>query len=96
MKDSAVFNLNGKQIKGRLDLGAMEDFCEDLGIDFAGFDKALASPKGLRTLLYHCIKAEGNEDVSKDDLKRISFAEISKMTELLETAKSGNEKAAKG
>lgn len=76
-------DLNGKEVPIRFDLGAIEDFCEEMEVDFTEFtSKALNSPKAIRTLIFHMAKAAGS-DVKKDELRRLDFDQLSKVTEFI-------------
>lgn len=87
-------NLNGKELSLRFDLGAIEDFCEDMDVDFSEFNtKALQSPKGIRYLIYHMAIAGGSE-VTLEELKRLEFSELNKFTEFI--SGDGKGKAGKG
>ena len=82
-------NLGEKELLLRFDLGAIEDFCDEMGFDFTDFaSKAMSSPKAIRLLIYHMAVA-GGSDVKPEDLKRLSFEEIGKFTEFMSVESEG-------
>ena len=77
--------VDGKDVKLRFDWGAVEDFCEAEDVSFQSFDKALGSPKKMRSLIYHMAKSAGS-DIKEDDLRKMSFSQMSVVSELISEA----------
>lgn len=90
-KDSLKLNLDGREIGVRFTLGAIEDFCEEYGVDFQEFEKAMNQPKAIRSLLYYCAKEAGVE-VTLDELRGLELTELAKFTALVKgkSGKQGN------
>ena len=82
--------VSGKDVKLRFDWGAVEDFCEAEDVSFQGFDKALGSPKKMRSLIYHMAKSAGSE-IKEDDLRAMSFSQMNVVSELISEAMGESE-----
>lgn len=62
MKGEKTIKIDGRDLKLRLDLNAIVDFCEDCGIDdFSQFDKALNKPANIRSFVKYLAKSGGNQ-----------------------------------
>ena len=94
MKGEKTIDLNGDEIKIRFDFGAVEDFCEELDIDFSGWqEEALNKPKNIRLLTYYMAK-DHNKGLKPEDLRRIQFGEIQTVMALISESTAGLKKAA--
>ena len=82
--------VSGKKVKIRFDWGAVEDFCEAEDVSFQGFDKALGSPKKMRSLIYHMAKSAGS-DIEANDLRSMGFSQMSIVSELIAEAMGESE-----
>lgn len=81
--------VSGKDIKLRFDWGAVEDFCEAEDVSLQEFDKALGSPKKMRSLIYYMAKSAGS-DIKADDLRAMSFSQMNIVSELISEAMNDN------
>ena len=88
MKGERTITAGSKKIKLCFDWGAVEDFCEAEGIGFADFDKAMQSPKKLRSLIYYMALSAG-EKIEADELRKMAFSQMSVVSELIEEAMGG-------
>ena len=94
MKGEKTIDLNGDEIKIRFDFGAVEDFCEELDIDFSGWqEEALNKPKNIRLLTYYMAK-DHNKGLKPEDLRRMQFGEIQTIMALISESTAGLTKAA--
>lgn len=94
MKGEKTLTLEGKELKIRFDFGAVEDFCDELDIDFSGWQaEALQHPKNIRMLAYHMAK-DHNKDLKAKDLRRMQMSEISKIVGLITESTDGLEEQA--
>ena len=94
MKGEKKIDLNGDEIKIRFDFGAIEDFCEELDIDFSGWqEEALNKPKNIRLLTYYMAK-DHNKGLKPEDLRRMQFGEIQTIMALISESTAGLKKAA--
>ena len=88
-------NVGDREVKLRFDWGAVEDFCEANDVGFSDFDKAVQSPKKLRSLIYYMAVSAG-ETLEADELRGMAFNQMSVVSELIEEAMSeGKGKAGK-
>lgn len=96
MKGESKLIIDGTEITLRFDLGAIEDFCEETGANFAEWEtKVFQSPKTIRLLIYHMARA-GGSDIEPELLRRMTIEQITQATELLNQAAAGNGKAKAG
>ena len=82
-----TIKVGDKKVKLRFDWGAVEDFCETEEVSFQDFDKALGSPKKMRSLIYHMAKSAGS-DIESDDLRSMGFSQMSIVSDLIAEAMS--------
>ena len=82
--------VDGKDVSLRFDWGAVEDFCEAEDVSFQSFDKALGSPKKMRSLIYHMAKSAGS-DIKEDDLRLMSFSQMNIVSDLISEAMGESE-----
>lgn len=85
MKGERRLKVGEKSIKLCFDWGAVEDFCEAEGLGFADFDKAMQSPKKLRSLIYHMALSAG-EQIEADELRKMAFSQMTVVSQLIEEA----------
>lgn len=77
--------LSGKQLEIKLTLGAIEDFCDEIGVT-KGWEQAISeSPKNIRLFIYHLVKHEG---ISAEDLKELPLSELNKAMGVLGEGKA--------
>lgn len=94
MKGEKTITLEGDEIKMRFDFGAVEDFCDEMDIDFSGWQKeAFNDPKSIRMLAYHMAK-DHNDDLKAEDLRRLQMSELSKIMNLVTESTDGLEEQA--
>lgn len=88
MKGEQTITLEGKKIKLRFDFGAVEDFCEELGIDFSSWqEEVFKSPKNIRLLAY--FMAKDHNEVEAEDFRRMMFGDIKTVTNLITSSTDG-------
>lgn len=93
MKGTKTIALGDKEVKLRFDFGAVEDFCEELDIDFSGWQKeALQKPKNIRMLAY--FMAKDHNEVEADEFRRMLFSDISEIMDLITDSTAGLEEQA--
>lgn len=87
MKGKQTVSLKGKDIELAFTIGSMEDFQEYLkgeGVE-AGLDEALSDMKHFRKLI-EIMSEYAGEKVEAKEFKFLDFAEIGKVTGLIESA----------
>ena len=85
MKGKREITIGDKKIPVVFDWGAVEDFCEEQGVSFADFEKAINKPKQMRSLIWHMARSAGS-DVAFDELRRMSFNQMTVVTDLINEA----------
>ena len=95
MKGKSFITLNGKKLNVSFDVGALEDYCEDLGIEMDQFQSTLQNLKNLRIFLYHSIEPKFKKDIKKEDLRKLDLGELRVLHNLIHEADSGNPEADK-
>lgn len=92
MKGETTIELGGEEIKLRFDFGAVEDFCEEMGIDFSDWqEEVFKSPKNIRLLAF--FMAKDHNEVESDDFRRMMFSDIKAITGLITSSTDGLEQA---
>jgi hypothetical protein len=77
--------LHGRELEIKLTLGAIEDFCDEIGVT-KGWEQAISeSPKNIRLFIYHLVK---HEKVSADDLRDLPLSELNKAMGVLGEGKA--------
>lgn len=80
-----TIELNGKSLEVKLTLGAIEDFCDEIGVT-KGWEEAISeSPKNIRLFIYHLVKHSG---VTAEDLKQLPVTELNKAMGVLGEGKA--------
>jgi len=80
-----TIDLNGKTLDVKLTLGAIEDFCDEIGVT-KGWEAAISeSPKNIRLFIYHLVKHNG---VTAEDLKQLPLSELNKAMGVLGEGKA--------
>ena len=101
MKGNTKVTIKGKDYKLSFTLGVLEDFQEHLKEEKykGGIQEAFSEFKYLRKLI-SLMADYADNPVDINDVKRMEFSEISKVTELIaqamENVESGNQKAKTG
>ena len=96
MKGTKTVQVDGKEITLRFDLGAIEDFCEDLDIGFSEWEKEVFDkPKSLRKFIYYMAKS-GGSDIEADELRKMTVTELSDIAEIIGESAVGKAKAKQG
>ena len=90
MKGKSFITLNEKKLNVSFDVGALEDYCEDLGIEMDQVEPSLQNLKNIRIFLYHSIEPELKKDIKKEDLRKLHLSELRVMHNLIHEADSGN------
>ena len=80
-----TIEIGDKKVNLRFDWGAVEDFCEAEDVSFQQFDKALGSPKKMRSLIYHMAKS-AESDIEADELRSMGFDQMTVVSELISEA----------
>jgi len=72
MKGQREIQLNGDTLTIKFTFGAVEDFCEELGITFSDWqEEVFNSPKNMRMFIYHMAKDDA--DIEPEDLRELDF-----------------------
>lgn len=80
-----TIKIGERKVSLRFDWAAVEDFCEAEGVNFSEMTVAMQSPKKMRMLIHNMAKSAG-EDIEADELRGMSFTELSIVTELIAEA----------
>lgn len=102
MKGERTLSLNGEDLVIRFSFGAVEDFCEELDVDFGDWqEEVFNKPKNMRIFIYHAAKDQ-HDGIKKEDIRDLDFFEaMGKVTGLInESSKAlqqtGNSQKGKG
>lgn len=89
MKGKSFITLDGKKLTMSLNLGVLEDYCEQAGCGLDELEKSLNSVKNLRSFLFYAI----DQDIEIDALRKLNLGELLNIRSLIDEAVSGNPEA---
>lgn len=73
MKGQRTIPFGDDTLTLRFTFGAVEDFCEQMDINFSEWEKEVFThPKNMRLFIYHMAKADA-DDLSPEDLRELDF-----------------------
>lgn len=72
--------LAGKKLELKMNLGVIEDYCDDLGLEENWQASITKSPRNMRMFLYHMTKHNG---VSADELREVKPNQLIKALAML-------------